>query len=82
MLLATMLLEVVDGRIWASNHLECASTRVENIFPINGPAMSTCRPSYVSNVSNDHGVIGHLIGHIGDTGGVVNLILPDTCGNV
>ena len=29
----------------------------------------------------DHGVVGHLIGHIEDTAGE-SRILPDTCGNV
>ena len=51
----------VDGTTSTSNHLECASTRIRNCFPRNGPAWSICR--------RNQGWSGHFQGCKGDWGG-------------
>ena len=35
--------EVIEDIMWASSHLECASTMMRYVCPINGPEKSRCR---------------------------------------
>ena len=54
LILSMVTLEVAEFTQWISIHLECASVISKNIFPMKGPAKSTC--------TRDQGRPGHSQG--------------------
>ena len=59
--MAIVLNEVVSDMSYTSGHLECASTAIKNVLPINGPAKSTW--------THYHGLVGQIHGCRGATSG-------------
>ena len=62
LILSMVTLEVAEFTQWISIHLEWASMISKNIFPMKGPAKSTC--------TRDQGRLGHSQGCNGEHGGV------------
>ena len=62
LILSMVTLEVAEFTQWISIHLEWASVISKNIFPMKGPAKSTC--------TSDQGRPGHSQGCNGEQGGV------------